>query len=89
MARRTRKTTAAPAAISEWALAGLDIEIAATRRHLELLLEQAAVLRRDRPSTVPPRAAVKRRPMSSAMRRRLSRLMKQRWAARKAGEKKR
>jgi hypothetical protein len=76
-----------------WALGGLEREIAETRNRLALLTSEAAKLRARVGSTarrsvaavsVPLRAGRKagrkRKPMSAEGRRRISELMKKRWA---------
>ena len=68
-----------------WALGGLEREIAATRQRLTMLNEQAAKLRAR--IGVGPRAGAgrkrKRRRMSPEARKRISEMMKKRWAERR------
>jgi hypothetical protein len=79
-----------------WALGGIEREIAATRQRLTALTEQANQLRSrsgvrrgrppiaaatfDEPAVASPRG---RREMSPEARKRISELMRKRWAARK------
>ena len=101
--RRTRQTTARNAVIKSaeligWALGGLEREIAHTRERLAELTAQAGKLRaqpgprratmgervRSAAETLVPR---KRRKMSAAGRKRISEMMKKRWAERKRNKK--
>jgi len=82
-----------------WALGGIEREIMETRERLSALTAQAAKLRgqlgarkatlRERiesaTETIVPRR--KRRRMSAAARKRISEMMKKRWAERKKGKK--
>lgn len=99
MARRKRTPASGgrPSRTAEmvrWALVGLDIEIAAAQERLDVLVAQAAALRgrsgtRADAAGGSARGPRRKRTVSPATRRRLSELLKQRWAARRAGEKKR
>lgn len=82
-----------------WALGGLEREILATRERLSALTEQAATLRarlgkraaRGAAATTTPDVETiprrKRRRMSAEARKRISEMMKKRWAERKRARK--
>jgi hypothetical protein len=84
-----------------WALGGLEREIAATRERLTALTAQASTLRARLGSRSAARGAAaaagapgpepaparKRRRMSRAARKRISEMMKKRWAERKRAKK--
>lgn len=101
--RRTRQTKSQEAVIKSaemigWALGGLEREIAQTRDRLAALTAEAAKLRaklgprkatlgervRSAAESIVPR---KRRRMSAAARKRISQMMKERWAERKKSKK--
>ena len=103
MARRRRTTRTRNAVIKSaeligWAVGGLEREIAHTRERLAELTAQAGKLRaqlgprtatigervRSAAETLVPR---KRRKMSAAGRKRISEMMKKRWAERKKNKK--
>ena len=103
MARRRRTTRTRNAVIKSaeligWAVGGLEREIAHTRERLAELTAQAGKLRaqlgprkatlgarvRSAAETLVPR---KRRKMSAAGRKRISEMMKKRWAERKRNKK--
>jgi len=101
--RRTRQTKPQEVVIRSaemigWALGGLEREIAQTRERLTALTAEAAKLRAKlgpRKATIGERvqSAVesvvprKRRRMSAAGRKRISEMMKKRWAERKKNKK--
>ena len=74
-----------------WALGGVEREIVDTRERLSTLMAQAAKLRsrlasvQGRPTSRAgsPAGRRRRRPMSAAARKRISVMMKKRWAERK------
>lgn len=82
-----RKALIGPNDMLAWALAGLEREIVQTRDRLTTLNKQAGKLRArlGRPPAAASAGAPapKKRVMSAAARRRISRAMKQRWAERK------
>ena len=101
--RRTRQTKSQEAVIRSaeligWALGGLEREIAQTRTRLAALHAEAAKLRAKlgpRKATLGERVQSvaeaikprKRRRMSAASRKRISEMMKKRWAERKKNKK--
>jgi hypothetical protein len=101
--RKTRKTNARDAVIKSaemigWAIGGLEREIIHTRERLAALTAQAAKLRArigGRQATIGERVQPaadtpvprKRRKMSAAARKRMSEMMKKRWAERKKNKK--
>jgi hypothetical protein len=83
-----------------WAIGGIEREIVATRERLAALSEQANTLRSKLPGKSAARGAAavqgtetgqapkrKRRKMSAAGRKRISEMMKKRWAERRKGSK--
>lgn len=89
-----RKSLIGPTEMLAWALAGLEREIVLTRGRLTALTAQAARIRAKlgrAPATTAaagPAAPRKRKVMSAAARKRISRAMKKRWAERKRQQKK-
>lgn len=73
-----------------WALGGLEREIVATKDRLAALTAQAADLRKRIGTAAPPAAEGgrqrRRRTMSPEARKRISEMMKKRWAERKKGK---
>ena len=76
-----------------WALGGLEREIVATRDRLASLTSQAAALRKKMGTAAPATPAGeeggrkrRRRTMSPEARKRISEMMKKRWAERRKGK---
>jgi hypothetical protein len=82
-----------------WAIGGIEREIAQTRERLDALMAQAETLRaragnnapraaRTESAAAEPAARTRRRRMSPEARKRISEMMKKRWAERKRGKSK-
>ena len=101
--KRPRNVLVRSAELIGWALGGLEREIVETRQRLTALTEQAAQLRArvgasgqgrgpaaaasfDEPGIAPPRRRRRRR-MSAEGRKRISEMMKKRWAERRRAAK--
>lgn len=75
-----------------WAIGGLEREIVATRERLDALIAQAAALRRQIGAAAPAgeggRKRRRRGTMSAEGRKRISEMMKKRWAERRKAKQK-
>jgi hypothetical protein len=89
--RRSSRAKFASADLTRWTLGGLEREIDETRQRLTQLTAEASRLRQQlKPATSPsaageaaPAPVRRRRRMSRAARKRISEMMKKRWAERK------